>query len=102
VPTALPTPPVADAYSSDAIVTWSPQSDCVIFNAYVATGGLQVPVNNGEGLLLTTPTITVEDVHTPFSSFFLDFFFSLNPTSHLAGAIEELHCYRLLREWGRI
>ena len=58
----LSSPPIADAYSSTAIITWSPASDCVLFNVYILSGSFEVLLNNGEGLHLTTPTITAINV----------------------------------------
>ena len=65
VPRPLAMPPMADIYSSTAILSWAPASDCFLFNAYVLAGDVQVPLNNGEGLLLTTPAITALNVCDP-------------------------------------
>jgi len=50
VPNPLASPPIADAYDDYAIITWSPASDCLLFNVYILTGSIEVPLNNGEGL----------------------------------------------------
>jgi len=62
VPSALSSPPVVDAYPTNATLTWSPQSNCVLFNVYIILGDLKVPLNNGQGLAMTTPSATAQDV----------------------------------------
>ena len=55
--------PDADAYSDYAVITWQPQYNCLVFNVYVALSAtLSVPLNNGEGLGLTSPAITADNV----------------------------------------
>jgi len=62
VPNPLSSPPIADAFSSTAVITWSPASDCVLFNVFILSDSFEVPLNNGQGLHLTTPTITAVNV----------------------------------------
>lgn len=90
VPDPLSTVPKVDAYSNRATVTWQPLSDCQKFNTYVVLNGdVESPVNNGQGLLLTEPTVTLLAVRNPF---FLPphFGFSLN-SSEIAGPRSVLH-----------
>ena len=105
VPSALSSPPVVDAYPTNATLTWSPQSNCVLFNVYIILGDLKVPLNNGQGLAMTTPSATAQDVR--LSKIFLKpsdkknyfsilIFFSLlclvNVSVCAASNLDQLHC----------
>ena len=74
VPTALASPPTVDAYDTYAIFTWVPPLNAKFFNAYFVSQGLQVAANNGQGLRLTLPTLTAQDVTNPLPVFCVFFF----------------------------
>ena len=62
VPFALSNPPTINAYDTYAIISWVPPGNATMFNTYFVQGGLQIAINNGQGLLLTNPTVTAVDL----------------------------------------
>jgi len=61
-PFALTNPPTVNAYDTYAIISWVSPGNATLFNTYFLQAGLQIAINNGQGLLLTNPTITAVDL----------------------------------------
>lgn len=97
VPSPLVNPPTIDAYDTYAIISWVSPPFATLFNTYLDQAGLQIAINNGQGLLLTIPTITAEDVSSLVFCFHKVTFSSL---FHVACSLENLHRVCVLWERG--
>jgi len=78
LPDSLAFPPLVDAYSSYATITWDSPPNATFFTVILGFDQQFAPVNNGLGRKLLTPSVTITDVSPSFVSF--RFFSSLSKT----------------------